>query len=294
MSFFRRFRGAQPAPPPPAHDPGEAFVIPTVLVRFFPVRDGRVDPAVTGDVDASLADIRRQTTETTRQVIQSLEQGSRYHGYKNASAPPSLRYQIVHAFEFLEPLPTWRKPGHSVPMTDYQAIMKRIDIRALGRGTGGQGGLGVGLPRRGHRPVGVEHGRPARRHQQQRPGCRRSARPGPDLHRLPLQLPARARRRRSRTTSTRSRPCCARSTRTCSGTCSSAGRARGAAAGRTIRPTPAAITTGRTEAYVMTDIEDWTPDGTGPRQRMNCHAGSCDSLTWFVYWMQNLPGAATA
>ncbi|MCB0183451.1 MAG: hypothetical protein KDE31_04265, partial [Caldilineaceae bacterium] len=27
------------------------------------------------------------------------------------------------------------------------------------------------------------------------------------------------------------------------------------------------------------------------KQQMNCERWRCDSLTWFVYWMQNLPGA---
>jgi hypothetical protein len=42
--------------------------------------------------------------------------------------------------------------------------------------------------------------------------------------------------------------------------------------------------------YVWTDIEDWTPDGTGQKQHINCRRWNCDSLTWFIYWMQNLPG----
>jgi hypothetical protein len=42
---------------------------------------------------------------------------------------------------------------------------------------------------------------------------------------------------------------------------------------------------------VETDIEDWHPDGTGEKQLMNCDRWDGDSLKWFVYWMQNLPGA---
>ena len=63
------------------------------------------------------------------QVIRALETGSAYHGYKDASAKPSLVYQVVDRLEFLEPLPTYTKPGHRVPMTDYNAIMARVDIR---------------------------------------------------------------------------------------------------------------------------------------------------------------------
>jgi hypothetical protein len=43
--------------------------------------------------------------------------------------------------------------------------------------------------------------------------------------------------------------------------------------------------------YVRTDIEDWKPDGTGKRQAINSDRWDGDSLTWFVYWMQNIPGA---
>jgi hypothetical protein len=43
--------------------------------------------------------------------------------------------------------------------------------------------------------------------------------------------------------------------------------------------------------YVETDIEDWKPDGSGKKQRMNCDRWVGDSLKWSVYWMQNIPGA---
>jgi hypothetical protein len=43
--------------------------------------------------------------------------------------------------------------------------------------------------------------------------------------------------------------------------------------------------------YVWTDIEDWTPEGTGQKKRINSTRWNGDSLTWFIYWMQNLPGA---
>ena len=44
--------------------------------------------------------------------------------------------------------------------------------------------------------------------------------------------------------------------------------------------------------YVESDIEDWRPDGSGRRQRINCDRWQGDSLKWFVTWMQSLPGAA--
>jgi hypothetical protein len=42
--------------------------------------------------------------------------------------------------------------------------------------------------------------------------------------------------------------------------------------------------------FVETDIEDWKPDGTGRKVRLNCQRWEGDSLKWFVFWMQNLPG----
>ncbi len=100
-----------------------------LVVRYFPVRGEQIDLRATGDVSGSLQSLRQHTDRTTQQVIEALQQGSRYHGYKDPSAPASLRYTVVGNIEYLEPLPTWRKPGHRVPMTDYNAIMARVDAR---------------------------------------------------------------------------------------------------------------------------------------------------------------------
>ena len=109
--------------------PGRLFNIPVLVVSYFPVKQGRIDRQVTGDVGAPLDEIRLHTSQTTQQVVQALETGSTYHGYKDPGAQPSLSYDIADTLEFLEPLPTDHKPGHRVPMTDYNAIMDRCDIR---------------------------------------------------------------------------------------------------------------------------------------------------------------------
>ena len=96
---------------------------------------------------------------TTQKVVAALEQGSTYHGYKDPAAQPSLRYEIVGSEEFLEPLPTLRKAGHRVPMTDYHAIMARIDHAQLGGEARRQGDLDLGLSRRRGQPVGMGSGR---------------------------------------------------------------------------------------------------------------------------------------
>jgi hypothetical protein len=112
------------------------FEIPVLLVHYFPTKGNLIDRSVTGDVGAPLDDIRTHTRTTTAQVIEALEQGSRFRAYKHpdSGAQPALHDR--GELEFLEPLPTWRKPGHRVPMTDYNAIMARIDaadwVRARG------------------------------------------------------------------------------------------------------------------------------------------------------------------
>ena len=87
-------------------DPSQSigsFNIPVLIVSYFPVKQGRIDRQMTGDVGAPLDEIRRHTSQTTQQVIQSLEIGSTYHGYKDPNAQPSLVYRIVDSLEFLSP-----------------------------------------------------------------------------------------------------------------------------------------------------------------------------------------------
>lgn len=133
MALLDRLRSLfGPAPSTPVHRSAEGlpFVIPVLLVHYFPANGGQLDARATGDVRGSLAAIRSHCRQATARVIQALQDGSRYHGYRDDTAPPSLRYDIVQGIEYLEPLPTWLKPGHQVPMTDYNAIMERINARA--------------------------------------------------------------------------------------------------------------------------------------------------------------------
>ena len=37
-------------------------------------------------------------------------------------------------------------------------------------------------------------------------------------------------------------------------------------------------------------MDDWRPDRSGRKERMNCERWGGNSLKWFVYWMQHLPG----
>ncbi len=99
-----------------------SFTLPVLVVHYFPTNGTNIDLQATGDWGASLEATRAKTLRQTREALRALEEGSRYLGFKNASARPALRYEIAGSLEFLRPLPTFAKPGHRTPMTDYNRI----------------------------------------------------------------------------------------------------------------------------------------------------------------------------
>jgi hypothetical protein len=112
------------------------FTIPVLVVRYLPVKDGSIDISVTGDVGDAVDAVRAKTAKMTAEIAAALEEGSRWRGFKDASAKPNLKYTVVGTVEFLEPLPTVRKLFHKEPMTDYNAIMERIGIKHWVEGRG--------------------------------------------------------------------------------------------------------------------------------------------------------------
>lgn len=123
-------------PAPPFDYPPDVMDVPVLVVRYLPAVHGRVRRAETGDVDAALDDLRAHTDRVTRGLAEALEVGSIYHGYRDPAARPSLRYRVAGELEVLEPLPTHAKAGHRIPMTDYQAIAARADLRRWVEGEG--------------------------------------------------------------------------------------------------------------------------------------------------------------
>lgn len=264
--------------------------IPVLLVHYFPSKNGRIDRAITGDVDAPLEQIRRHCAATTQRVVDALETGSTYHGYKAASAQPSLQYKVIDSLEFLEPLPTWRKPGHRVPMTDYNAIMNRLHIAdwVMTKGVkevwlwGYHGGV-IDLwesnmasrwgdisnsDRDPHdlpvlaKSYTVYHynyqrgpSEAVEDHMHQNEALFRHADPGLFWDKF-VGKPG-------------------------------AGRCGWAH----YPPNGVRDYDWRNPTYVWTDIEDWRPEGGGEKMRINCDRWQGDSLQWFIYWMQNVPGA---
>jgi hypothetical protein len=286
--------------------PRAPMEIPVLVVKYFPVKGDLIDVGVTGDWGASLKDTRAKTDKLTATVCGALQDGSRYHGYKNPNAKPSLTYRIVKTIEYLEPLPTTPRPGRRVPNTDYNAIMKKIDIRQW-------------VERKGVKEVWIwgYHGGVVNLWESNMAGpmgdISNSNRDPKDLpiltktytvyhynyqrgaseavedhmHQFEAVLNHVDGRHRtppdkwgdllfwgkfvgSDRTHKIVRPGCGWSH---------------------YPPNAKGDYDWANKRFVETDIEDWRPDRTGVRKRINCDRWDGDSLKWFVYWMQNLPGA---
>jgi hypothetical protein len=299
MSFFTRLKnrlGSSPQPPavlnfstPIQSYPDDVFVIPVLIVRYFPVRDGWVDIEVTGDVGAPLDHVRRHTVLTTERVIHALETGSIYHGYKDPAALPSLRYHIVDALEYLEPLPSRPDPRFKAPLADYHAIMQRIDIR---RWVEERGVKEIWLWGYHDKVISLWESNMAGPYGDISNSDR-------NVHDLPVldktytvyhynyqrdvpeavedhmhQIEAVLRHVDPHLFWDKfvGKP------------------GEGRCGWSHFPPNGERDYDWANPKYVWTDIEDWTPEGAGPRQQMNFTRWHGHSLTWFIYWMQNLPG----
>jgi len=294
VAWLKSLLQANPAPLPsrPIIDSNRAaiFDIPVLLVHYFPTKGNLIDRSITGDVGAPLEAIRAHTQTTTAAVIDALEQGSRFRAYKNPNATPSLRYSIAGSIEFLEPLPTWRKPGHRVPMTDYNAIMARIDAQRWVMGQdvkeiwiwGYHGGVidlwesnmagpwgdisnsdrdphDLPVFDRTYTVYHYNYGRGASEavedHMHQIEAVLRHVDPDLFWNKF-VGKPGEGR----------------------------CGWAH-------YPPNGVRDYDWRNPTIVWSDIEDWQPDGGGERIQLNCDRWQGDSLQWFIYWMQSLPGA---
>jgi hypothetical protein len=278
------------------------------LVHYFPVDGDRIDIRKTGDWGETLAATREKCARMTRETIQALEQGSRFRGYKNPEARPSITYRVVKQFEFLEPLPTVAlRPGEKVPMTDYNAIMARIGIRDLVEREGVKevwiwgyhGGVLNLWESNMSSPFGDVSN--SNRDEKDLPVLSRTYTvyhynyqrdTGEAVEDHTHQIEALLNRVDGRDTTPPERwP-----------ELLFWGKFVGSDASHKIVTNPARC--GWTHyapnserdydwanpRYVETDIEDWTPDRPGPTKRLNCERWGCDGLKWKIFWMQSLPG----
>jgi len=280
--------------------------IPVLVIKYFPVKRDRIDLAITGDWGAPLEETRQKTDKQTKALIHALQEGSRYHGYKDAEARPSLVYEVVDEIEFLEPMPTIPRPGHRVPFTDYRKIMERVDIKKWveERGIkevwiwGYHGGVLVLWESNMASPYGDISN--SNRDPNDLPvlestytvyhyNYQRGVSEATENHMHQIEAVLNFVDGRDRTQPDKWADLLfwgkfVGSDRSHKIVLPRCGWAH-------YPPNGERDYDWANKRYVETDIEDWKPDGTGKKQRMNCDRWGGDSLRWFVYWMQNLPGA---
>lgn len=120
------------APIPPRNDfHVTPYDVSVLVISYFPIKNGRLDPAITG-MDSTLSDIRSKTKNLVYGVADLFTESSIYHGYKNSSAEPSLVFKIFEEKEFLEPLPhglevPWQV-GKGIYRPDYYKILSDLNI----------------------------------------------------------------------------------------------------------------------------------------------------------------------
>lgn len=106
---------------------GYLWEMPVVVIRYFPTADGvTVDNTIAG-YSGTLAAIRDYTNTLNRRSKFMLEEGSRFRGYANPTAPPSLGYRIVAMITVYEEMPQGKFVGDGHYYPDYNQILERFD-----------------------------------------------------------------------------------------------------------------------------------------------------------------------
>jgi Concanavalin A-like lectin/glucanases superfamily/Bacterial Ig-like domain (group 2) len=114
------------------------FQIPVVIFRFLPTADGSsLDVAVNPDFYSlnpiSLDAMKRRIDTFDIRTKFMLEEGSKFRGYRDAAALPSVGYRVVAYITVYEPTPPGRiksvVAGYPVYQPDYRQIFERFGAR---------------------------------------------------------------------------------------------------------------------------------------------------------------------
>ncbi|MBL8040801.1 MAG: hypothetical protein JNM04_05590, partial [Chthonomonas sp.] len=109
------------------------YEMPVVAIRYIPTNDGITVDSSVSDFYGSIADLKQNIGRFERESKFMLQEGSRYHGYKNPNAQPSLGYRVVKIINVYEPLPPdeLHPLGGGVYFPDYNQILSRINMMQL-------------------------------------------------------------------------------------------------------------------------------------------------------------------
>ena len=283
------------------------FTVPVLLIHYFPTNGANIDIRQTGDWGASLDVTREKTRRQTLEVIEALQEGSRYRGYTNTNAQPCIHYSIVGSLEFLAPVPTYPKAGHREPMTDYRAILDLVRIRDWVQQKGvkevwiwGYHGGKVDLwesnmaspfgdvsnSDRDPNDLPVLGSTYTVYHYNYQRGASEAVED--HIHQIEAVLNHVDGRDDTPAQQWPDLLFWGRFVGS-DGTCKIVHPGCGWAH---YPPNGEKDYDWANPRYIETDMDDWKPDGSGSRTRMNCQRWGGSSIRWFVYWMQHLPGPA--
>ncbi len=106
------------------------YDMPVVIINYIPTPDGtNVDDSIYPQ--STIEDFKATMNLRNRWTKFMLEEGSKYHGYQNANAHPSLGYRVVQVISVYEPMPPGRDSWEEgLKFPDYYRMMERFNIGA--------------------------------------------------------------------------------------------------------------------------------------------------------------------
>jgi len=296
-----------PATPAATQESGPPWEIPILVVRYYPVKGDRIDIGVTHDWGESLDFTRAKCDHILRTVMATLEEGSRYHAYQDPTAKPSLKYRVVGDIEYLDPLPVKQDPYESNKfITDYAKIMERIGVRDWVEGKGVKEiwifGYDGGVQRLWESNMASPYGDVSNsdRNPDDLPvlkttytvyhyNYQRGPSEATEDHIHQIEATLNGIDGRDETPGEKW------------GDLLFWGKFVGSdATGKIVRPgcgwahyPPNAERDydWANPRFVESDIENWKPDGSGKKSPVSSDRWGRSSIRWFIYWMQNIPGA---
>ncbi|MBD3410787.1 MAG: hypothetical protein GF419_11340 [Ignavibacteriales bacterium] len=111
--------------------PNALYEIPVLMISYLPTEDGETMIKEECGTDMPVADMKKKIDSMAIRAKFMLEEGSKFRGYKNPDARPSIGYRVVAHFAAYDYFPR----GFEVPWNegwyrpDYNKVLERFDAR---------------------------------------------------------------------------------------------------------------------------------------------------------------------
>ena len=109
------------------------YAVPVLVLKFFPLDEtGKLNRSIIGtdlpENDRALPSIRAKVSRLNSEGILFMERASRYKGYRDSSAVSSIGLVILDEIEHLEPVPVASSSNGKTPPTNKIAYLNRVNI----------------------------------------------------------------------------------------------------------------------------------------------------------------------